>query len=236
MRPRNHCSHNKDSNGVEETFIARTNGTTGVNFKTKPIFKGVKKSFITDSNKNALRPPKTSLIVSEESSSRFFASLFGFSDTKKNKTSSTFIPRNQDYCPPIGENCYFSDKAVLSKGISPYRHLKLPEKESVMQMSSFLSQFNTQEDINNLELTHMLDIDYEKLEELKEKSLEFIDASTLSLETYVNEGDEDILVFFTQKLQELRENDINIQIFIQNIEKVHGIKYEKDGARIYFKC
>jgi hypothetical protein len=97
-----------------------------------------------------------------------------------------------------------------------------------MSMSTFLGQMTSIEDINNLELYHMLDIDYEKLEQLKKKSLEFIEASS-------NLNYDQVLIFFNNKLQELRQNDINLQIFIQNIEKVRGIRYEKDGVKVYFK-
>ena len=47
--------------------------------------------------------------------------------------------------------------------------------------------------------------------------------------------EEEIVIFFDQKLQEMRINEINLKIFVNNIEKVSGISYNVNGVKVYFK-
>jgi hypothetical protein len=91
-----------------------------------------------------------------------------------------------------------------------------------------------------LELQDLLDVDYEKLEELKEKTSELIDATSMlisekeKLEEDI-QGEVGIVIFFDQKLQEMRQNEFNLKIFVNNIEKVSGISYNVNGVKVYFK-
>jgi hypothetical protein len=157
------------------------------------------------------------------------------------KSQHTTGPQEvKPYTPPLGDNIYFCDEAHLSINFGKDRHLRQPDLTLPMSISTFLNQYVTQEDLDNLELRDMTDIDNERLEELKEKSVEFIDATSHIIMLKEEKGEvdssqQDLVMFFNEKLQELRANDINIQIFIQNLEKVCGISYEKNGARIYFK-
>jgi hypothetical protein len=47
--------------------------------------------------------------------------------------------------------------------------------------------------------------------------------------------EEELVIFFDQKLQEMRINEINLKIFVNNIEKVSGISYNTNGMNVYFK-
>ena len=81
---------------------------------------------------------------------------------------------------------------------------------------------------------------YEKLEELKEKALEFIDASSLLIEEKKNENkntdeEEELSMFFLKKLEEILNNKVNIQIFINNIEKVKSISYTNNCIKVFFR-
>ena len=49
------------------------------------------------------------------------------------------------------------------------------------------------------------------------------------------DGNEDLLVFLCEKLNEIKKNEINIQAFINNIEKVDGVCYSGDKTEVYFK-
>lgn len=75
---------------------------------------------------------------------------------------------------------------------------------------------------------------------MKEKTSELIDATSLliSEKAKLEEDftpEEDIVIFFDQKLQEMRINEINLKIFVNNIEKVSGISYNVNGVKVYFK-
>lgn len=110
----------------------------------------------------------------------------------------------------------------------------------IIDFNKFLLQFQTEEEIRNLELQDILDIDYEKLDEIKNKALEFIDATSLLMDENEKlgqntESESELLLFFSQKLQELQSNEINLQIFVNNLEKVKGIGYSNNGMKIFFK-
>lgn len=134
---------------------------------------------------------------------------------------------------------YFHSSTRVSEGFS--NNINLIQNSKVpMNLDSFLGQFSNERDMENLDLNQILDMDNEKLIELKEKALNFIDATSNILSDQHNKDKEnleveDCVMFFAEKLQELKSNDINIQIFIQNIERVKGISYEKNGAKIFFK-
>lgn len=49
------------------------------------------------------------------------------------------------------------------------------------------------------------------------------------------QSDVEIVIFFDQKLQEMRQNEYNLKIFVNNIEKVSGISYNVNGVKVYFK-
>lgn len=256
LRPRSLTIYTKFPDEVHETFLAKqnheefiktlqefkqqsdnisvstnvTNGSFNLSADKKPKFKGDKKKF-----------PSEPFHKSEKQRTSGFLSG-GFSlKNLLGRSSTTSTPQEiKPYSPPIGENVYFSDKAFLTAEFGKDRHLKQPEPILPMNIATFLGQYVTQDDLNHLELRDMTDIDNEKLEELKEKSVEFIDATSHMMLKQEESGDldanqEELVMFFNEKLQELRANDINIQIFIQNLQHVTGISYEKNGARIYFK-
>lgn len=86
----------------------------------------------------------------------------------------------------------------------------------------------------------ILDIDYEKLEELKIKATDFIDATSILIDekeklNQNSQSEQDLVLFFSQKLQEMLNNEINLQIFVNNIEKVRGISYSNNGVKVYFQ-
>jgi hypothetical protein len=88
-------------------------------------------------------------------------------------------------------------------------------------------------------LQDILDIDHEKLQEIKQKTLEFIDVISNIIEEKKSlgqsaESEESLITFFTEKLNEMLGNEINLQIFTNNIERVKGISYSHHGVKLYF--
>jgi hypothetical protein len=183
----------------------------------KPKFKGDNKTFPFFKEKK-----KESKSIRQS----IFQSL-GFSSNKEEKN----VSNEKEY--PI----LFNSKATIKEGFSKSSLKEIETPQIPMKLDHFLGQFTNEKDMGSLELNQILDIDYAKLEILKKKALEFIDATSHVLE---NEKDndssvEELVIFFNEKLQQIRANDINIQIFIQNLERVNGICYEPNGAKIVFK-
>jgi len=108
-----------------------------------------------------------------------------------------------------------------------------------MDLKTFFSYYS-EKDFEKLELNNLLDIDYEKLEELKCKAKEFIDATSVLIaekkaENKNTEEEEQLSIFFIKKLEEILENKLNIHRFVNNIEKVNTLSYSNNGIKVNFK-
>lgn len=91
-----------------------------------------------------------------------------------------------------------------------------------------------------------METDIDKLSSLKAKAEEFTDATSTLLEDKVKnnndnnenvntEAEEELMYFFMEKLNEMKQNEINLQIFIDNLEIVKGISYSQNCTKIYYK-
>lgn len=71
-----------------------------------------------------------------------------------------------------------------------------------IDFQSFLSQFQNKEELNELEIQDLLNIDYEKLREIKEKCLEYIDilSNMDSGDETDEKGYRQLMLFFCDKL------------------------------------
>ena len=107
----------------------------------------------------------------------------------------------------------------------------------IVNFNNFLYQFEENE-VPKLEIQDLLDTEYEQLEDLREKCkkyYEYTDAIVqLKKKTEKSPGEEHLLLFFTNKLEELQQNENNIQVFMNNIDKVESLSYNKNGTKVYF--
>jgi hypothetical protein len=94
-------------------------------------------------------------------------------------------------------------------------------------------------------LQTLLDTDINKLSELKAKAEEFTDATSTLIEDKMKnaindvevntEAEEELMHFFMEKLNEMKQNEINLQIFIDNIDRVKGVTYSQNKTKIHYK-
>jgi hypothetical protein len=104
-----------------------------------------------------------------------------------------------------------------------------------VDFETLLAQFRTEEEINQFEIQDLLNVDFEKLEELKEKVTEYSQTTSDLINATLDDRNEDLLVFFCEKLNDLKRNEINIQTFINNVEKVDGLCFSNNKIEIYLK-
>jgi hypothetical protein len=133
----------------------------------------------------------------------------------------------------------FYEKAQLVSQVDCELCDYIESKEQTVNFERYISQFKNEDEVHNLEIQDILDIDYEKLQEIKQKTLEFIDVISNLIEEKSSLGqdtacEESLVGFFSEKLNEMLGNEINLQIFANNIEKVKGISYSHHGVRLYF--
>lgn len=68
-----------------------------------------------------------------------------------------------------------------------------------IDFQTFLSQFKTEEDIKELEIQDVLNIEYDKLTDIKEKCLEYIDILS-NMDDGEEGGYRKLMMFFCDKL------------------------------------
>jgi len=120
------------------------------------------------------------------------------------------------------------DKRLVGD-IEPYKQ--------IINFNNFLYQFDESE-VPRLEIQDLLDVEYEQLEDMKDKCKEYYDFTDQIVQqkraSVSNPDEEHLLIFFTNKLEELALNENNIQIFMNNIDKVESLSYNKNGTKVYF--
>jgi hypothetical protein len=100
---------------------------------------------------------------------------------------------------------------------------------------SFLSQFKNKDEVNDFDMEDFLNIEFEKIGELKEKVGDLIQkASNVIKKDDNNDNKENMVVFFCEKLNQLKKNEINVQMFVTNIQKVDKVIKTENSTQVYF--
>ncbi len=130
----------------------------------------------------------------------------------------------------------FHDKAKICSSLNKKFVGDIEPYSQHVDFDTFLSQFKSDEEVDQLEILDILNLDLEKIGELKEKISEYTELTSQQIEQgEKEEGKEDLLVFLCEKLNEIKKNEINIQVFINNIEKVDSICFSNNKTDVYFK-
>jgi len=145
----------------------------------------------------------------------------------------------KEYPSKLNTNLYLHEKAHVIDNFEKSNVAQIEGHTQIIDFDKFLHQFKCEDEIRNLELTDLLDIDYEQLDETKNKAIEFIDATSSLIFEKEQTGEDtqtesDLVLFFSQKLQEMKNNEINLQIFANNLKKVRGVSYSNNGVKVYF--
>jgi hypothetical protein len=140
----------------------------------------------------------------------------------------------------ITQHVLFIERTNLFDKIEDEHFDYFESKEQFINWERFLLSFKNEEEIRNLEILDLLDVDYEKLEELKMRTTDMIDVTSELIEEKEKlkkstASEQSFVLFFSQKLDELISNEINLKIFIDNLEKVKSISYSSSVVKIFFK-
>jgi len=133
-------------------------------------------------------------------------------------------------------------KAYLVQKIDRKGIEDIPAKEQMIDFNKFLLQFKSAEEVQELEVVDLLDIDAELLESLKKKCRDFTDAASYLSEEKERTGqtedaksDQQFMQYLMNQYIEMQNNKINLDIAVNNIEKIKGLQYNADGVKVYFK-
>ena len=128
----------------------------------------------------------------------------------------------------------FHDKAQIFNSLNKKYVGDIEQYSQYVDFQNFLSVFKNEEEIDQLEIQDLLNIDFERIGELKERATDFIEASSNLMENNREPGHEELLVFFCEKLNDLKRNELNTQLFVNNIDKVDNFVFESNKTHVYF--
>jgi hypothetical protein len=162
--------------------------------------------------------------------------LLNISEMKK----PVFKNIEKKYPSKLSKNMFIHERGQIMNCFNKAIVGDIDKHTQVIDFEKFLHQFKNEEEIRNLELVDILDIDYDKLNEIKTKATDFIDVTSSVIYEMEQKGEPteselDLIMFFYQKIEEIKSNEINIQIFANNLEMVRGVSYNNNGVRIFFK-
>ena len=133
-------------------------------------------------------------------------------------------------------------KAYLVQKIDRKGIEDIPPKEQMIDFNKFLTQFKSIEEIQSLRVSDLLDIDTDLLEDLKKKCQDFTDAASYLSEekekagqTVEAKSDQQFMQYLMNQYIEMQNNKINLDIAVNNIEKIKSLKYSDEGVKVYFK-
>ena len=119
---------------------------------------------------------------------------------------------------------------------------EIQPKEQMIDFNKLLLQFKSPEEIQSLSVKDLLDIDSDMLEELKKKCQDFTNAaSNLSEEkeraNQIEEAksDQQFMQYLMDQYVKMQDNSINLDIAVNNIDKIKALQYNDDGVKVYFK-
>ena len=135
-----------------------------------------------------------------------------------------------------------STKAYLVQKIDKKYIEDIQPKDQMIDFNKLLLQFKNKDEIQSLTVYDLLDIDKELLEDLKKKCQDFTDAAAYLSEEKEKAGqteeaksDQQFMQYLMNQYIEMQNNSINLDIAVNNIEKIKSLQYSADGVKVFFK-
>ena len=137
----------------------------------------------------------------------------------------------------------FTTKAYLVQKIDRKGIEDIQPKEQMIDFNKLLLQLKNIEEVQTLTVKDLLDIDSDSLEDLKRKCQDFTDAASFLKEEKEKAGqieeaksDDQFMQYLMNQYIEMQNNKINLDIAVNNIDKIKYLKYSDDGVKVYFKA
>ena len=133
-------------------------------------------------------------------------------------------------------------KGYLAQKIDKKYIEEIQPKEQMIDFNKLLLQFKSSEEIKSLQVKDLLDIDGEMLEELKKKCQDFTNAASTLSEEKEKAGqmeearsDQEFMQYLMAQYVKMQDNNINLDIAVNNIDKLKYLQYNDDGVKVFFK-
>jgi hypothetical protein len=144
----------------------------------------------------------------------------------------TFLDISKNYYTKDEPPILFHDKAQITDSLNKAFIGDIESYSLYVDFVTFLSQFK-EDDMYDFDVQELINVDYENIHQLKQKLLDYIQAANKQL-PHNKHGNDELLIFFCEKLNDLKKNETNIEQFINNIDKVDGVLYSENKTQVYF--
>ena len=155
----------------------------------------------------------------------------------------TYSNKPKEYPSKAKKPLQLTTKAFLVQKIDRKTIEDIPQKEQMIDFNKLLVQFKSLEELQQLEVSNLLGIDANLLDNLKQKCQDFTDAAAYLSEEKEKAGqaeeaksDQQFMQYLMNQYIEMQNNKINLDIAVNNIEKIKSLKYSDDGVKVYFKA
>ena len=154
----------------------------------------------------------------------------------------TYDGKTKEFPSKTKKPLQLSTKAYLVQKIDRKGIEDIQPKEQMIDFNKLLLQFKNIEEVQSLQVKDLLDIDADLLEDLKKKCQDFTDtAAYLSEEkekagqTEEAKSDQQFMQYLMNQYIEMQNNSINLDIAVNNIDKIKDLQYSAEGVKVYFK-
>ena len=153
-----------------------------------------------------------------------------------------YIGNQKEFPSKTKKPLQITTKGYLVQKIDKKYIEEIQPKEQMIDFNKLLLQFKSSEEIKSLQVKDLLDIDGEMLEELKKKCQDFTNAaSNLSEEKeklgHLDEAksDQEFMQYLMAQYVKMQDSNINLDIAVNNIDRLQYLQYNDDGVKVYFK-
>ena len=153
-----------------------------------------------------------------------------------------YIGNQKEFPSKTKKPLQITTKGYLVQKIDKKYIEEIQPKEQMIDFNKLLLQFKSSEEIKSLQVKDLLDIDGEMLEELKKKCQDFTNAaSNLSEEKeklgHLDEAksDQEFMQYLMAQYVKMQDNNINLDIAVNNIDRLQYLQYNDDRVKVYFK-
>ena len=154
----------------------------------------------------------------------------------------TYSNKPKEYPSKAKKPLQLTNKAYLVQKIDRKGIEDIPQKDQMIDFIKLLSQFKSIDEIESLRVSDLFGIDADLLEDLKTKCRGFTDAASYLSEEKEKTGqnedaqsDQQFMQYLSDQYIQMQNNKINLDIAINNIEKIKSLKYSDEGVKVYFK-
>ena len=136
----------------------------------------------------------------------------------------------------------FHERGHLIRNFDRKQIEEICKKEQTINFLNLLSQFKSEDEINNVQVSEIFGVDSQLLKDLQDKCRNFADVTSVIADLEEKEGkteeaknNRDFMEYLMNMVISMNQTSINLDIVISNLKYIESINYSADNVKVYFK-